>query len=500
MVDRVRSSINSGNRSVLLQSPTGSGKTVIAGHMASRAAHRGNSTLFLVHRQELVRQSVRTFGEFDAPCGVIAAGQPMDLSAPIQVAMIGTLTRRLESITPPKIIIIDEAHHAVAATYKRVLAAFPESKIIGLTATPERLDGAGLCKLFDALVLGPSVRWLIENRFLADFRAFSPESVDTDSLDIRAGDFVQEQAAALMDKPTITGDVIGHYQRLAPGQRMIVFAAGINHSKNVAAAYQQAGIAAEHVDGETPEKDREAAIARFTAGQTLVLSNVALFGEGFDVPAAGAVQILRPTLSLALHLQMIGRALRYMEGKTAYILDHVGGIKRHGLPDQEREWSLEGRARKPKRKPDDEDPDVFAIKCSECSEWIKPARNCPYCGHTMAVSQRRKFLKVVPGELVEIYRKELMEDANTEEKEEIRMATRTTAEIQTDQMREKMAALAEIPKAKTLAEFQSIAHRAGYKSGWAWRRFHEQHSGRNAREIALTDFREQLLQQRTAHA
>ena len=183
---------------------------------------------------------------------------------------------------------------------------------------------------------------------LARYRAFAPAiTVDLRGVRTRGGDFAAEAVAAAMDQPLITGDIVAHYQRLATGKQAIIFAVTVRHSEHLATAFKAAGIAAAHVDGTTPKNERRQAVAAFAAGRLRVLSNVELFGEGFDVPGVEAVVLARPTQSLALHLQQVGRALRPAPGKEhALILDHAGNLARHGLPDAPRVWSLDAQPRR----------------------------------------------------------------------------------------------------------------------------------------------------------
>src|SRR5690606_8094320 len=196
-------------------------------------------------------------------------------------------------------------------------------------------------------------------------------------------------------------DAIGHYRRLCPGQRAIVFAAGVENSKHIVAQFLAAGIPAEHVDGSMTNEARDAAVTRFRRGETLVLSNSDLFGEGFDVPAVEAAILLRPTKSLSLYLQQVGRALRPAEGKAeAIILDHAGNSLRHGLPDDEREWSLEDRERRKKGEASEEP----VRQCTECFFVYRPAPRCPQCGHQPVVVVRE--IEQVEGQLEEVKRAE----------------------------------------------------------------------------------------------
>lgn len=386
------------HRRVLLQLPTGAGKTVVAATIVKRALAKEKQVALLVHRDELLSQASRTLREEGIPHGLIVAGQP-DPVEPIVVASVQTLVRRLDHLPTPDLILIDEAHHAVAGMWERVLKAWPDAYVVGLTATPERQDGRGLSDVFQVMIIGPQTADLIAAGYLSPYRAFAPSMPDLSGVRTAKGDFDQTGLAAVYDRPCIIGDIVAHYQRLASGKGAILFASGIEQSRHLAAAFNEAGIAAAHVDGGTPKEERKAIIGRFAAGEVKVLCNVDLFGEGFDVPAVEAVILARPTQSLALHLQQIGRALRAAPGKEeAIILDHAGNLERHGLPDEKRTWRLNAGRREtnPRR------PGTAARRCPECSAVHRPATTCPACGwqyprNDTRVSYRQGKLVEVPG-------------------------------------------------------------------------------------------------------
>jgi superfamily II DNA or RNA helicase len=399
IVSEARSHFNRDVQSVLIEAPTGSGKTVLLVHMFDLAVKRGYRVWFVVHRVELLRQSVAAFEEQGLEVGIIAAGFPMNPDRPIQVASIQTLARRYTKLEPPTFIGFDECHHATAATWTKVIKGFPKAYRVGLTATPERLDGEGLRKHFDVMVSGPSVRSLIDQRYLSDFRVYAPSVIPTKGLHTRMGDYVKAELERVADRAFITGNVVEHYLRLCDGMRALAFCVSIRHSEHVCQAFRDAGVATEHVCSNTPADVREAAMERFKAGTTKILTSVELFGEGVDVPAMEAAILLRPTQSLALYRQQVGRALRPQEGKTAVILDHAGNCLRHGLPDEEIEWSLDSKKGHRKKKEGDTGPSVrICGKCFAAQPSGRPI--CIYCEYKFPIKYRR-----VPerkGELVEV--------------------------------------------------------------------------------------------------
>lgn len=398
IVRQTRTLMLRGARSILIQSPTGSGKTALTAHMLATAAAKGMGSWFIVHRRELVRQSLRAFSQAGINPGVVATGFFEDDRRSVQIASIQTLARRYKRVRRPRLVVWDECHHIAAGSWSTIFNALPDAFHIGLTATPERLDGQGLGEFFQEMINGPSVSRLIEDGFLSPYKMFAPSGVSLAGIHTRMGDFVASELQAAVDKPTITGDAIKHYRRHSDGKRAVVFCVSVEHSKHVVTQFQAAGIPAAHVDGETDVSERDAAIRKFEAGTIKVLSNVELFGEGFDLPAIEAAILLRPTQSLGLYLQQVGRALRPSPGKDhAVILDHAGNCERHGLPDEDREWSLEGRDTRRKGSSDA----GFVRVCPKCfAAQIPGSAMCRYCAHVFEAKPRQ--VEQVEGDLQEI--------------------------------------------------------------------------------------------------
>jgi len=397
LIDEAREAMRVGTRSLILQSPTGSGKTALTAAMLHAAAAKGTRAWFLVHRAELVQQSEAAFRLAGVRHGIIAAGYGEDPNAPVQICSVQTLVRRLGRFPKPDMIVTDECQHAVAGTWNKIIAHVPKAYHIGLTATPVRLDGKGLSLHFQKIILGPTVNDLIARGFLADYEVYAPQLADTAGLHTRAGDYAKDEVAALMEKPTITGDAISHYKRLAFGKRAIVFASSIKHSRQIAAQFLEHRIPAAHVDGETERDERLRIMRAFREGTIRVVSNVDLFGEGVDVPSIEAAILLRPTKSLGLYLQQVGRALRPSEGKThAIIIDHVGAVRYHGLPDEPHEWTLDGVDRERQKK-----DSVVGVKiCPDCFRAVRAVvKVCP-CGHSFVPKERK--LAHVDGELQKV--------------------------------------------------------------------------------------------------
>lgn len=423
------------HRGVLLCMPTGAGKTITASTVVHGASGKGNVTWWLVHRRELLSQASQTFYNLGIPHGTIRAGHVSNPNACVQVASIQTLARRMDQLPEPDLIVFDETHHIGATTWDAVFNRFERAKILGLTATPWRLDGAGLGHWYSHMVMGPSTGELIAEGSLSPYRLFAPAQPDLSAVQTVAGDFKKSALAQAMDRPQIVGDAIGHYMKLCSGKRAVAFAAGVENSRNIAAQFVSAGIPAEHVDGSMDVEQRDAAVERFRRGQTLVLTNADLFGEGFDIPAIEAAILLRPTKSLSLYLQQVGRALRPSVGKTeAIILDHAGNSLLHGLPDDDREWSLADREKQKRSAPSE----VPVRQCEECFSVFRPRPACPQCGH--AIQAKVREVEVVEGTLEEVKRTEAVDKRR------------------------------EVGRAKSLDELIRIGAARGYKNPAFWAR------------------------------
>jgi superfamily II DNA or RNA helicase len=447
-VSDLRAAFRSGARAPLLVLPTGGGKTIIFAEITRSAAERGNRVLVLVHRRELVRQASTKLTAAGINHGIIASGIRTTLSN-VQVASVQTLVRRLNLCKwSPDLIIIDEAHHASAGSWERVLNHWPEACRLGVTATPQRLDGRGLSDCFDHLVCGPSLADLTERGYLTSAKIYAPPVVaDLSRLRTRAGDFDLGQASKRLNRPTVTGNAIDHYKRICPGIPAIAFCSSIEHAESVAAQFRASGCAAATLFGSTPPEQREQVIADLGAQRIDVLVSVDVISEGTDVPAAGVAILLRPTQSEALYLQQVGRVLRPAPGKShAIILDHVGNVHRHGFPDDHREHSLEGRQRNV-RTLSVQAPAVRT--CSVCFAAFKPQPICPCCGTISQPSARE--IEQREGELRELQRQE----------------------ARTDYLRSRREQAA----ARSLDQLLAVAKQRGYAPGWAYRI----HSARSAR-------------------
>ena len=433
------------HRRVLFQLPTGGGKTVIAATMLGGAAAQGKRAWFVVHRRELVEQTANTLDRVGVEHGFIAAGFPPRYKKLVTLCSVQTLASRLKrtdlDLAPPDLIVWDEAHHCAAGTWQQVAARCPKAMHVGLTATPERLDGKGLDSMFAALVPGPTIAWLIENGFLSRYRVWSKAAPDVSGVKLKGSDFDAAQLAEIMGKPSLMGDAVQHYLDICPGKQAVAFCCSIEHAIATRDAFRARGVIAEELDGTARADIRRSTVKAFRRGEIHVLTSVDLFGEGFDLPELSAAILMRPTKSLGLYMQQVGRALRTAPGKDcAFILDHAGNVARHGLPDDAREWSLQGRKRKRASTA------APAKLCQNCfGSCAVGCTVCPYCGSAFELSPRE--IEHVEGLLREID----LDDLRA-------AAARATSRQEFEGV---------VARCKSLAELRAIAKAKGYHWKWA---------------------------------
>jgi superfamily II DNA or RNA helicase len=337
----------------MLQLPTGAGKTVSFVNIAKDAIDRGKKVLILVHRVELIIQTYDKCYRHQLDVSVIHPQYTYKKYVRLQIASVQTLIRRIKGNTkglPDKfdLIIIDEAHHATARTWRDILEHYSDAMVLGVTATPIRASGEGFEDLFDDMVIGVTPKYLIENGYLAKPRLFvNPLRFDLSKIKVKStGDCKESDLVQEYERSTTYGDLVKTWRDKAEGLRTVIFAINVEHSKKIVSQFNREGIPAEHLSSELDLAKRKKIISDFKEGTIKILSNVNIVTEGFDLPAIEAVMLVRPTKSLSLYLQMVGRALRPAEGKErAIILDHANCVAEHGFPEQDRIWTLKGYRR-----------------------------------------------------------------------------------------------------------------------------------------------------------
>ncbi len=407
----IRMAAKRGAKSILAQGPTGFGKSVSAAAHIKAALGKSKTAIFVVPRRDLVRQMSKHFNEFDIPHSFIAAGHQYNPYAKVHICTVGTLVNRLDKATPD-IVFIDETHYGSTQLdkiikYYRAQGAY----IIGLSATPQKTSGQGLDVWYETMVCGPSISWLIENKFLSEYRLFSPGRPNLEGIKTVAGDYSKGQLSEIMEADRVLiGSAVQHYKEHAMGKLNVAFCTSRKHSGITAQAFRDAGIPTSHIDGETPDDERKRIIRAFANRELLCITSVDLMHTGFDLGSQVDMDItvesmsdLRPTKSLTLQLQKWGRVLRRKD-YPAVIVDHAAnaffadGTPNHGFPDDERFWSLEGS----KKRGSMGERAIPVRQCTGCYFCHKPAPVCPNCGLVYPIQSR--IVEEVEGELHEIDR------------------------------------------------------------------------------------------------
>lgn len=405
-IEDLRKAYRFGYKAPILIAPTGFGKSATAICMIQSAIGKGNRVWFIAHLKEILNDTSSRLTDAGIKHGWIASGRDGNRSLPVQVAMVQTLVRRLDRYEPPDLIIVDEAHLAVANTYQQIFewaGAGPKFKrpggahLLHLTATPCRLDGRGMGEVADILVPTCSTQDLIDEGLLAAIRYYAPSEPDLSGVHTVAGDFNQGELAAAMDKPVITGSAVAHYRKLAHNRPAVAFCVTVEHATNVAEQFRQAGYRAVAISGESDPIERDAALQGLRDGSLDVVCNCALWVAGVDCSTIGCIILLTPTQSVVKYLQSIGRGLRTHPGKEdCIILDHAGNVKRHGLPTDLREWTLAAVEKKKNAKKSE----VPVKTCPVCFATVPSVVTDCQCGHHFEPVGRE--INEVEGELQEI--------------------------------------------------------------------------------------------------
>jgi DNA repair protein RadD len=397
-----------GHRKPLLVAPTGSGKTVISSAVIDRAPN--SHVLFLAHRRELIFQSQEKLKSFGIQAGVIMAGTPRDTMRRVQVASVQTLHSRSirgeEDLPPAQMVIVDEAHHCPAWTYKQIIERYPDAQLIGMTATPIRRDGRGLGGLFDALVETPQVEELIKLGHLVGTKVWAPQDKTPNLRGIatQGGDYVVSQLEQRVNTDKLVGDIISHWHRHANRRKTVVFATSVAHSRHLQEEFAKSGVRCEHIDGSTPKDERDQILHMLSSGDLDLVTNCMVLTEGWDQPDVGCIVLARPTKSMGLYRQMIGRGLRPFEGKDhCLVLDHSGATLQHGFVEDEMVWTLAEDKKATnvkdaaKGKPSDR-----LCECPACNALRVAGEACRHCG--WEPKRRSEYHVVADGELAHLTR------------------------------------------------------------------------------------------------
>lgn len=393
---------------VMLQLPTGAGKTVVASELMRGAARKRTPTLFVAHRSELIYQTSDKLTRFGVPHGLIIPSESRPVGHTTLVGTIQSVTSRARSnrIDYPdlKFVFVDEAHRAAATSYRDLIETYPEAFVVGLSATPVRTDGRGLGDVFNSIIQGPSIDQLTAMGRLVPVRYFAPESYDLTGVRTRGGDFVDSDLDAAVNKTTLVGNIVVEWQRIAGDRKTVVFASSVAHSRAIARRFQECGIRAAHIDGETKMDERRQILSDLSDGTIQVVCNCQILTEGWDQPDVSCIVLARPTKSVAMYLQIAGRALRPSPGKTdCVIIDHTGTCQRLGAINEYTDWHLspsrgEGVQRKSTggvvREPK---------PCPQCAALISPAPACPECGYEFPRSQRAEDPLETDDQLIELF-------------------------------------------------------------------------------------------------
>lgn len=453
LVNDIRAAFASGLKSVCAVAPTGAGKSLVFKEIAQLASAKNKSVCIVVHRDTLLRQAYGKMDDAGATYGIIAAGYTPRRRELIQIASAQSLVRRLEN-HEFDLLIFDEAHLSCAPTWRKLIDRWSKAHVLGFTATPVLMGGRGLDSVYQKLVIGPTIRGLIDDGFLVEPIAYGPvRTIDISGVRTRSGDYDLQDLEKIVDTPKIMGDVIAEVSKICPGVPTMIFCLSIQHSKDVAEAFSAAGLRATSVDGKMDRREIRDRIAGLSDGRYQYLSSCDLLGIGFDAPAVSCAISLRHTKSLGLYIQQAGRALRpvYAPGydlntragrlasiaasvkPKAFLLDHVGNFIRHGLVDDEREWFIEGK----KKRKGGETKAIAIRQCPKCAMTHRTAPKCPQCGWVYEIAP--KDPNVVDGTLSPI-----------------------------DKIALRRAKWKEVAQARTPEALHAIAKARGYHPQWAY--------------------------------
>lgn len=443
LIDQIRQSLASGHRHIIVQSPPRTGKTVVMAEIARRATGRGNSVCFIIHRKEVLEQAKATFK---------AQGVDPDL---LEAGMVQSLTRHVDTMQAPEVILIDEAHHALAKSYRRILEAFPQAYVLLFTATPVRTGRNQLDQIADDIIVGKSIKELTEQGFLAPFKYYGAKDKDVDDKKLRrssTGDYVTASIEEAVSHK-IYSHTVDEYMDKADGKQAVVYTYSVEAANHLADEFNSRGITAAAIDATTPAQVRDTAVKKFRDQQLKVLVNVNLFTEGIDLPNVDCVIMVRPTMSLALYMQFSMRCLNPRPGKVATIIDQVGNWERFGLPNTDRDWKALAKSKTSPTKALKRDG-IQVIQCPDCFGVVEKNEvednACPLCGYYPLIKRREYIEK--DAELVEITKSDQVERIKKIISDQVMLNVST-----------KM-----VDQLQSRKEFEAYAKLHGYKPGWVW--------------------------------
>lgn len=383
LVERIRASRRNGNRIIAVQAMTGAGKTSVASHIVKEAVAKGSESLLLVHRRRLVEQISSRLEEFQVNHGIIMAGEKGYGSAPVQVASRDTIMSRVfrnewTGLPPAKLIIVDEAHRAASpdSDYRKILEHYPKATILLFSATPVGPDGKGLGPWAHDIVCAAKTSELIKAGHLVPVKCYAPD---------------RKMNRGKVKTRGVAGDLVESWKEFAENQPTVLFTSRVAHSMDSVDTFNKAGIPAAHMDADTEDWRREEIFEQLESGLLKVISNVGIIKEGVDIPCLGCCQIYMEMDGRVAFLQAVGRIMRPFPGKTYGILiDHAGAIFRHGFPDEDTEWTLEGNANEDFKKKHDEGKTEKVNYCKPC-EMLFSGPTCPQCHRTPTKPPRSIF-------------------------------------------------------------------------------------------------------------